>query len=270
MSKKKKNNNTKLILMFLFICIIAVILLIVEIRSFVDKSNKMKNSQEPVLTVAEEPKEEEPELKFDSFIQNKVFKNGAEIEKLTNKEIKDISINSYNFLKLDYLEMLDSANSASNAVENTKDFIKGRAYNHFVDECKLIKEEDLFYGVNIKYKAVSENHDNYFSSNYLIPKTDFYNSNKNTLNMDDSTRAKKMLDIMEYMKAKSNGGKALIQSFFNREDDGYHYVVYYVSSIYSESLNEQVYSLVKETKIVDSASGLIGEPIIEVIKDDIH
>ena len=271
MSRRKKKNNTSLILGFFVIGIVAIVLLIVEINSFVKKSQEMKKPAENTQTVAEQPEESQPELKFDSFLYEKVYKNKEEIESLSDKEIKDISINSFNHLKLDYLEMVDSANSASNAIENTKDFIKSKAYNHFVDDCKLIKEEELFYGVNIKYRAVSEKHENRFSTNYLVPKTDYYNSKKNILNMDDMNRTKKMLDIMEYMNAKSNGGKALIQSFYTKEDDGFHhYVIYYVSSIYSEKINGQIYSLVKETKLIDSASGFIGEPTVEVIKDNIQ
>ena len=267
-NKKQKKNNIKFFLIFLLICVIGISLLIYEINSFIKKSKQIQEQQQEVTESTNEENNKKEEIKFDSFLAEKVFKNAKEIESLSNKEIKDLAVNGYSLVKLDYLEVLDSATSKTYVTEIVKNYIKSKSYNHFIDSCSIIEEEDMYYGVNVKWRYVEENKEDHFSRNYLVPKAEYYNTKKKTLNLDDLDKTKKILDIIEYVEG-NNGTKVLLQSFLNKENDGLHYVTYYISSIYSESNNSQVYSLVKETKLIDNASGLIGETTTEIIKDNI-
>ena len=267
--KKQKKKNIKYFLIFIFVCIIGIALLIFEINSFIKKSRSIKEQQtEAAETTNDEIKETE-EIKFDSFLAEKVFKNEKEIESLSDKEIKNLAINGYSLVQLDYLEVLDSATSKTYVTEIVKNYIKSKSYNHFIDSCSIIEEKEMYYGVNVKWRYVDEQKEDHFSRNYIVPKAEYYNTKKNILNLDDLTKTKRILDIIEFVDG-NNGAKILLQSFLNKEDDGLQYVTYYISSIYSESNNSQVYSLVKETKNIDKASGLIGETVTETIKDNIY
>lgn len=267
MSRKSKNKNMKFSVIFFTICVIAIAFLAFEIYSFINNSNKIKEARQEVSEESSNvPEETKEEFKIDSFIKNKKYASGADIEKLSNAELLDLIHKSEPSYNLNYLKVLESANSEDTAKEVVKSNIKAENKGNFVDTSKVVVDDPIFYGVATKWRTVNEKGENIFTSNYLVPKKDYYNSTQNTLNMDDYVIAKRMLDVMTCVR---KSGVQLIQSFFTREDDGCHYVVYYISALYSESRNGNVYSLVKETTIINSASGLIGETTTEVLKEDI-
>ena len=69
----------------LILCILPLLVGIFEINSFIKKSRSIKEQQtEAAETTNDEIKETE-EIKFDSFLAEKVFKNEKEIESLSDK-----------------------------------------------------------------------------------------------------------------------------------------------------------------------------------------
>ncbi len=269
MGRKKKNSNLRIIIVFAFVVIVAFSLLVAEIVNFINRQKEINVARQENLktdTVAvEEVKVPE---KFDSFIKNLKYDTEKDVENLTQTQLIEIIDDSEeNETKLDYLKFLDCANTEDGAKDVVKNKVSIESQSNIVDKLVVKEDDEIFYGVNCKWRSVTPKGDNYFDSNYIVPKREYFNTKANTLNMDDYDKAKRMLDIMTLLdKSQYN----LIQSFFIREDDGCHYDVYYITSLYSEADNANKYSLVKETTIVDSASGLIGEPSEVVLKEFIH
>lgn len=269
MSRKKKNSNAKVFVVFIIICIVGLSLLALEIVNFVKKNKEMQESLKAEETVVEE--EPKQEINFESFIKDKVFNKAEDIENLSKAEIHEIITTYEPRTKLDYLKFLTSATTEDGAKEVVENAIKSSNGNIFNIKCKVVDDDELFFGIYAVGKEVRENRpreeDIVQASYYVVPKKDYFDTKRNALNMDDYDKVKKLLDIKTYIEKKSN---VLIQSFFTREDDGCHYDVYYITSLYSEELNDSVYELVKETTLINSATGVIESTNKEVIKDGLH
>lgn len=261
MGKKKKSRNKRIQRLFLFL-IIVVIVVTIALGVQINKLQKLNASQNKISNFTTEQQDNTEKidsnakvdiLKYDSFI-GKVYTQ-SQLENMRNSDIAGL-YNNYNKPKEIEYECASESASSSDVAES----IVIRMYrdnNNTVRSSDVIGQNELYYVVNVNYDYINGTLAKRYSKNVIVFKNFYYDDEENVFNVDDVENVKTILDLDNYINDFSNGAKIDIQSFIQKNDQNYEYVLYYLSLNYGQSDKNDTVDLMKRVVSIDAATGKV-------------
>lgn len=268
-NRKRKNTKANSLLYFALVLIIVVVALFFEIRNIANVGKQMKESinerGEQILDDPNPVSEEKGKIiEFSSFVDKEYTKE--EIEGMNSSEASRIyELDSEN--KMDIDKVLGSAGDEENAC-----VVVSNAYNidnQFISSTKVVDETELYYVVEVTYDYINQNVSKRYTQRALVFKSFYYNSEDNIFNVDDVKNVKIILDLKNYATNYSNAGKLLVQSFMEKDGQRCEYILYYLDVNYAEENKNPSANLVKETTIINAATGEVQDKNVQTIKSNL-
>lgn len=269
-NRKRKNTKANSLLYFALVLVIVVIALIFEIRNIVNVGKQVKESvNERGEQIFDDPTPSESVetgkvFEFSSFADKEYTKD--EIEGMSASMASEI----YNLDKdkdLNIDKVLGSASDVENAY-----VVASNAYNlenQFINSTKLADETELYYVVEVSYDYINQNVSKRYTQRALVFKSFYYNSEDNIFNVDDVKNVKIILDLKNYATNYSNAGKTLVQSFMEKDGQRCEYILYYLDVNYSGENQKTSANLVKETTVINAATGEVQDKVSQTIKSNL-
>lgn len=268
--KKIKNQKLKIFVVVVFLAVITCIMLLVQVFELIGKRSNIKNENDvSQKRITNENNEEKKDLIINNFVDREY--TISELENLTSDEVNELLNIQKRLIKQDDIDIKRIAGSADDF--NSAKKLVSDAFtneNNFINKVSLIKEYEMYYVINVKWKYIDEDITNNYEQNVLVFKNFYYNKEKNILNIDDEEKIKQVLDIDYYIRNYNSSSKCLIQSFVNKQGRTCEYILYYLNVSYDRNNQKDKLDLVKEIVTMDPETGMIISQKEEAVKRNIN